>query len=100
MKIRRLKKNIIILNNLVDTNKRTSIHGYITNVSNKYKNLINNLNVSLKNKFLKRDIRRMVKTRNLINIIDAVLKEIDNEDVEIVLNNIRIDVLDLEIDIS
>ena len=42
----------------------------------------------------------MVKTRNLINIIDAVLKEIDNKDVEIVLNNIRIDVLDLEIDIS
>ena len=100
MKIRRLEKNIIILNNLSDTHRRTNVHGYIVNIQNKYKNLINNLNVSLKNKFLKRDIRRMVKTRNLINIIDAVLKEIDNEDVEIVLNNIRIDVLDLEIDIS
>ena len=100
MKIRRLEKNIIILDNLVLKNKRTNINGYITNVSNKYKNLINNLNVSLKNKFLKRDIRRMVKTRNLINIIDAVLKELDNVEVNQVLNNIKIDILELERDIK
>ena len=100
MKIRRLEKNIIILNNLADNNKRTNIHGYISNVSNKYKNLINNLNVSLKNKFLKRDIRRMVKTRNLINIIDAVLNEVNNKDIMLVLNSVKSDILELERDIE
>lgn len=96
MKIRRLEKNIILLDNLLIQTKRTKTHGYIVNISNKYKNLINNLNISLKNKFLRKGITKIVKTKNLINVIDAVLNEIDNTEAELILKKIQFDIINLD----
>lgn len=100
MKIRKLEKNVNIILLLSENNKNSDLYNYIFYLHKEYKNLINNLNVSLNNKFLRRDMRKMLQTRKINEIIEVILTKSTDQLIINTIQLLKVDLENLETDLN